>query len=196
MILRSCAHEAEVRQLLERGHWPQSCPPELRAHAAECRSCGDLILVTQAFCNARSASLNTPQLPPPGVLWWRAQLRRRNAAVEHINKPILGAQIFALSITLTVAAGFMASQAKRSWHWVSSFTAGGKVGFGAGLATRLKEGLADWIASVSQSRAFHFEALVPVASIKAGVSPMYLLPALAVFALLSGVVLYLASDRQ
>jgi hypothetical protein len=190
MILRPCEHETEIRQLLDRGHWPQAAPSELRVHAADCRICSELILVTQSFRGARSASMNVPQLPPPGVLWWRAQLRRRNAAVERINKPILGAQIFALSITLIVAAGLIAFQAKQSWHWLSSLTAG------SGLWVGVKEGVADWIASVSHSQAFHFETLLPFASIKSGVSLMYLLPALAILALISGVALYLASDRQ
>ena len=179
-MLRSCQCEAEIRQLLELGHWPQSCPPELRAHAESCRSCGDLILVTQAFQAGRAASLSAPQLPPPGVLWWRVQLRRRNAAVVRINKPLFGAQIFAFGITLLVAAGLITSQAKQSWHWFTS----------------LRSEVADWIASISQSQAFHFQALFPVTAIKSGASLMYLVTGLAMVALISGVVLYLASEKQ
>jgi hypothetical protein len=187
MTLRPCPHDSEIKQLVARGHWPQSAPEELRAHALGCRSCGDLVLVAQTFQRARAVSMSTPQLPPPGVLWWRAQLRRRNAAVQRINKPILGAQIFALSITLIVAAGFVLSQAKQSWHWLSNLRAG----FGAEFEDRLA---ADWFTFVSQSRAIHLSALF--SSVKSGGSLMYLIPVLAMMALLSGFVAYLASEEQ
>jgi hypothetical protein len=192
MTLRPCPHEAEIRQLLELGHWAQSCPPELRVHAASCRACGDLILVSQTFRSARAASLSAPQLPPPGVLWWRAQLRRRNAAVERINKPIFGAQVFALGITLVVAVWLIGWQARESWLWLSSLKAGLKSELGKGFWA----GLGDWVASISQSQAFHFQALVPLSAIKSGVSLMYLVPGLVMFALISGVVVYLASEKQ
>ena len=175
MTLRSCPHEPEIRQLLERGHWPQACTPELRIHVDSCRACSDLVLVTQAFRSARAISASAAILPSPGVLWWRAQLRRRNAAVERINKPILGAQIFAFSITLLIALGFIISQAKQGLHWIS------------------------WLASLTQSQAFHWDVLWPfssLASMKFNTSLIYLIPDLALLALISGVVLYLASDKQ
>ena len=176
MNLRACPFEPEIRRLLELGHWPQSCPPELRAHAESCRACGELILVTQTFRNVRAASPMPLQLPPPGVLWWRAQLRRRNAAVERINKPIVGAQIFALAFTLCVAIGFAVYQAKHDLHWITS--------------------LGDWLVSLSQSRTFHFEVLWSYASAWSSISLVYLIPCVAILALLSGVVLYLASEKQ
>jgi len=178
--LRTCSHEPEIRRLLELGHWPQSCPPELRAHAESCRACGEMILVTQTFRNARAASPMPLQLPPPGVLWWRAQLRRRNAAVERINRPIVGAQIFALVVILIAAAGYVVLQGKQSVHWLSS----------------LGPAMKGWIGSVSQSPAFHLESLWSLSIFKSSANLMYLLPILAILALFSGVVAYLASEKQ
>lgn len=172
MTLRSCSQEAEIRQLLELGHWPQSCPPELRAHVKSCRACGDLVLVTMAFRGARAQSMQAAQLPPPGLLWWRAQLRRRNAAVVRIQKPILGAQIFAFAISLAIAAGFLAWQAREGWNWMK------------------------WLQSLAQSQVFHWEVLWPFASAKSGASFLALVPALGMLALVSGVVLYLGSEKQ
>jgi hypothetical protein len=172
MTLRSCSQEAEVRRLLELGHWPQSCTPELRAHVDGCRACGDLVLVTTAFRGARTASVNAAQLPPPGVLWWRAQLQRRNAAVERIQKPMLGAQIFALAITLVIAAGFLAWQVRDGWNWMK------------------------WLQSLGQSQVFHWEVLWPFVSAKSAAGFVSLIPALALLALVSGVVLYLGSEKH
>lgn len=176
--LRVCKHEAEIHQALLRGQWPVSCAPELRAHAESCRSCQETILLTQAFRGARAVSAGAAQLPPPGVLWWRAQLRRRNAAVERINRPLLGAQIFAFAVTLLVAAGFFVLQAKDGWHWFSSLGAG----------------VGEWFGSLPQSPAFHLEVLW--SSTKSGGGLMYLVSGLAMLALASGVVMYLTGQKE
>jgi len=179
MTLRPCPNEAEIRQLLERGHWPHSASPELCAHASECRACGDLVLITQAFRMARAASLPLAPLQSPGVLWWRAQLRRRNAAVERMNWPILGAQIFALATTLVIAVTFAVSQARHGANWLS------------------------WLASVAKSPSFdrpdfHWRVLWPFATgwLKPEADLLYMIPGLAMLVLLGGVVVYLASEKQ
>jgi hypothetical protein len=172
MTLRSCSRDAEVRRLLELGHWPQSCTPELRAHVERCKACGDLVLVTMAFRGARAETMNAVQLPPPGILWWRAQLRRRNAAVERIHKPIVGAQIFAFAVTLVITVGFLAWQVRDGWNWMK------------------------WLASLAQSQVFHWEVLWPFASAKSAAGFLSLVPALALLALASGVVLYLGSEKH
>jgi hypothetical protein len=188
MTLRTCIHEREIRQLLERGQWPQSAPPELRSHVDACRACSDMAAVTQAFRSARTVSANAAILPSPGVLWWRAQLRRRNEAVERINRPILGAQIFAMAITTAIAVALAISQARHGLHWLT--------GFG------------DWLVSLPQSPAFHLRSLwstwstwsvwatLSNGSSKPDVSLVYLIPGVAILALLSGVVVYLASEKQ
>jgi len=171
MILRDCGQEAEVKLLLERGAWPEAASAELRAHAAGCQSCSDLILLTDKFRAARTASVIAAPRISPGVLWWRAQLRRRNAAVEKIAKPILGAQIFALAITVLLVLGFAISQARSGWQW---------------------------LAELPQARAFHLETLLPAVAAdgKMNSSLMYLLPGLGMILLLGGVVVYLASEKQ
>ena len=175
MTLRPCSREAEVKTLLNSGHWPHACPAELRAHAAGCTACANQVLITQAFREARAISAHAVQLPPPGVLWWRAQLRRRNAAVERIGKPILGAQIFAIAITLLIAAGVVLSQARHGLHW---------------------------LAELPQSPTFNLSSLLPAMNpdtlnwLKFDLTLPYLIPAVAVLALLSGLVLYLATEKQ
>ncbi|HWG20239.1 MAG TPA: hypothetical protein VG225_06885 [Terracidiphilus sp.] len=113
MRLRSCIHEKEIAELLQRGHWPQACPTELRAHAEQCPACSERILVTQAFRRERASAAAAARLESPGVLWWRAQLRRRNAALERIARPMLGAQIFTIVLALVAAGVFLASQARQ-----------------------------------------------------------------------------------
>jgi hypothetical protein len=171
MTLRLCSRQAEVLALVARGHWPHACPPELRAHLGDCRSCADLLLVTQAFLDARATTALQAQLPAPGAIWWRAQLRRRNAAVERVGKPILGAYIFALSITLLVAAALVVSQARQGFRWL------------------------DWLGQ-SQIAAVHAQSFNPSAWLSSGWSLMVLIPVLATVAVLGAVVVYVAAERQ
>jgi hypothetical protein len=172
MTFRPCSREKEVAALLARGHWPLACTSELRAHLIACRSCAELVLLTQAFQSARASAAAQPNLPSPSQLWWRAQLRRRNEAVERIGKPILGAQIFALSVSLVFAVGFLASQATQGIAWLS------------------------WLEAIPHASALHLEALMPTDLFNSGWSLMVLIPVLATFALLGGVAVYLASEKQ
>jgi hypothetical protein len=180
MTFRSCPHESEIRALLERGQWSHASTSELRAHAANCRACGDLVLVTHAFRGARATSVTAAKLNAPGVVWWRAQLRRRNAAVERMSKPILGAHIFALAITLLTAVGLVISQAKHGLRWLSWF---GDARFG----------------DTQPSNGFHLDSLWSAATVTSMIPDWnltLLIPALAMLALLGGVVLYLATEKQ
>jgi hypothetical protein len=172
MTLRPCPSEKELAQLLAQGGWPQACAQELRAHVDSCRSCADLVLVQQAFQRARAGSIAAAPLVSPGVLWWRAQLRRRQAAVERVGRPILGAQIFALAVNLLLIVAFLAYQARHGLGWLS----------------RLEQ--------FPQSFALHLESLWSSALISSGWTLMVLASALATVALLGGVLVYLVSEKQ
>lgn len=170
MSLFFCTREREVAELLRLGQWPHACQLELLTHVAACRSCSNLVLVTQAFQNARVSAADAARLESPGALWWRAQIRRRNAAIERIGKPILGAQIFALAVTLFVTAGFLTSQARQGIRWMS------------------------WLAGLPGS--LHLAGLWPTALPNLDARLMLLVPILATLALVSGVVVYLASEKR
>jgi len=156
-----------VTELLARGHWPHACPAELRAHLAECKSCGQLLLVTQAFQQSRAAAAAEVKLPAPGAIWWRAQLRRRNAAVERVGRPILGAYVFALTITLLVAAVVAVSQARHGLRWL------------------------EW-----GSTSLHLDSFSPSAWLSSAGPLTVLIPVFATLALVGAVVVYLSAERQ
>jgi hypothetical protein len=122
MTIGSCAHEKEIVALLASGQWPQAPPDELRAHVAGCRSCGEIALVTSAFRASRTTAAAAAPMVSPGILWWRAQLRRRNAAIERVTRPILGAQIFALVTCVVVGIGFAASHAAQGIGWIGELS--------------------------------------------------------------------------
>ena len=135
MTFGSCPREQELGTLLDRGHWPEACSSELRAHVNGCRVCRELILVKQAFGRERIIAAGEARLESPGLLWWRAQLRRRNAAIERISRPLLGAQVFALATCLAAAVAYVLWLAHRGFDWLG------------------------WLAALP--RALHLSALLP-----------------------------------
>ncbi len=166
MTFRTCSFEREVLQELKDGHWPDGCPPELRAHVGNCAGCSDLVLVMQTFQRARRESVEDATEGSPGLIWWRAQLRRRNAAEQSIRKPITVAQVFAWAVTLIVLALFAAAQLPH----------------------------AHWTLRAPTLTASYFSHLLPPT--KVAWNLLLLIPGLGLLALFSGVVLYLVSEKQ
>lgn len=161
-----CVREREVTELLHQGFWPDACPAELRAHVDSCRICSDLVLVRRALEEERSQAMPMARLEAPGALWWRAQLRKRNTAIEKMARPIMGAQVFALAMAVAVAVALVVWQAG---NWSAWFT--------------------------DLPRVLHLDALLPPSLTDAGVM-IWIVPGLAAIAVLSGVVVYFVSDKQ
>ncbi len=172
MIPSPCARENEVVKLLARGAWPSACPAELRIHVTGCRRCGDMVLVTETFIKARAEAIGAAKASSPGTLWWRAQLRRRNEAVERLRRPMLGAEIFALTTYLVIAVVFLAYQARNGIGWLT------------------------WLEEIPEAHTPHFESLWHSTLLNSGWSLMLLIPLLATLALLGGVAVYLASKEE
>jgi len=172
MIFNPCPHEEEIAALLAAGQWPHAAPAELRAHASLCRSCAELGLVTSAFQTARTTAAAAAPLVSPGVLWWRAQLRRRNAAIERVTRPILGAQIFAFIVCIAVAIGFAASHADQGFGWISN------------LSVHVRT------SSIDLTKFWPASLALP------GSTLWVLVPLLATLVLLGGVAVYLASSEE
>ena len=118
-----CNREPELLELLRSGGWPLAGDPELHAHVKSCRRCSDVLLVTQALQASRAEAATAATLPDPGILWWRAAIRRRYAAVERMNRPIAGAQGFALALAALALVGLMVTQARHGLHWLAWFSA-------------------------------------------------------------------------
>jgi hypothetical protein len=169
MTFRSCGYESELAQALKHGHWPQGCGPELRAHVDSCGGCSDLVLVAQTFQQARSESEQAAPCSPPSLLWWRAQLRRRNTAAERVSRPITIAELFALFVYGFVGVALVATQYRHGLRWAS------------------------WWSELVPLRAFH---LLPVASGQIDSILLLLISGFGVLALLSGLVVYLASEKS
>lgn len=167
MTFRTCIRETEIKSLLARGHWPAAATPDLLSHAGICAACGQLVLLTQAFRSDRAQASATARLEAPGVLWWRTQLRRRNTAIERLQRPLIGAQIFAVALSLIAAVVFLAWQSKQGLAWLTDLP-----------------------------RALHFEALLPEPlQTPLGLTAL-VVAVLALIALLSGALAYATSEKR
>jgi hypothetical protein len=169
MTFRACSYEKELSQALKDGHWPEGCGSELRAHVDACGNCADLVLVTQTFQSARSESERAAPCGLPSLLWWRAQLRRRNAATERVSRPITIAQTFAWFVVVLMGVVFVASQYRHGLHWAS------------------------WRSEFVPARGLH---LLLSGSGQGEWNLILLISGFGVLALLSGLVVYLASEKS
>jgi len=101
----SCTQTDELQKTLSAGRWPLAATAELREHVNTCRSCAEFVRVGMAFQQERTVMMQAKRLDSPSLLWWRAQLRRRQAAMEKVNRPMWGAQIAAAVFAVAVAVG-------------------------------------------------------------------------------------------
>jgi anti-sigma factor RsiW len=104
----SCSRLGEVRLTLEQGHWPAACAAELRAHVEGCRRCGEEVLLATHFQAARNEAVAVARVEPASLVWWRAQLRRRDAVLKRAGRPLAAAQVFALVVVLAAMIGAIA----------------------------------------------------------------------------------------
>ena len=169
MNLRSCAREIELSEVLKAGHWPDACDANLRKHASTCQRCADYVLLALAFKASRAEAVVHANLDHPSLLYWRARLRRRNQALEQLNRPTYFVGSFAFLSALLLAVGFLFWQRRYVSGWF------------------------DWIRAVPHSSPFRMETL---SSPPSNWSLSMLIGCLGALLLFTAVALYLASDEN
>ena len=172
MKLRSCPHEQEVNTALRTGSWPEACGGELRAHVASCQECSDLVLISQILQKSRSDAASTAVLPPAGLLWWKAQLQRRNAALERMNQPVVLTGKIALGSTVGAAIALALLNAKDLSGWLH------------------------WIAQLPSSSAFRIDTLFDASTASMSWVPELLIVGVAAVALFGGLAVYLLTAKE
>jgi hypothetical protein len=176
MTLIACAREKELLDQLKSGRWPAAADPELLEHATRCALCRDTIAVRSALQTSLTQSRAAAPLDSANLLFWRAQIRRKHAAVERVRRPITRAQRFALALNLLVALATAAWLARHVDLWHTWFS--------------------DFHPSTAATASPHPQALLPFAQSMLSWDLTLLIPCIAAIALLGGVVVYLASDKS
>jgi hypothetical protein len=120
MNLPFCSQEEKIAKLIKTHRWPQDADPELVVHAGKCSRCHEALFAVQILQLLRASDVKQAHVGSPSALWWRAQLRRRNGAVEQMAKPLVWAEILAFISMLCIAAGIAFQQWTPIRQWFHS----------------------------------------------------------------------------
>lgn len=120
MSLYPCPRQHEVRAALRQRRWAEQAHSELHMHVESCASCKELLLLTQTLQQARQEVMSMAQLPSPGLLWWKAQIRRRQKLIERAEKPVAFFEVLAIAATLLVIVTVAISERSTMANWLGS----------------------------------------------------------------------------
>lgn len=127
--MKSCEHQPEVARAVRAGQWPHGCADDLRKHVADCAICADEVRLTAAFAVARASTQTPAALPSADLLWWKAQLRRKQQAMERLESPGMAISTAAMAAALVVLLAVMGAFWKRG-EWTHLLAAVAPVGRG------------------------------------------------------------------
>ena len=63
----------------------------------------------------KMAAEHQPELPSPGLIWWRAQIVRKQAEKERVERPVTIMRMIAVAVCLLVALGLCVRQGSAVW---------------------------------------------------------------------------------
>jgi len=58
----------------------------------------------------KMAADHRPELPSPGVIWWRAQILKKQAEKERVERPLIIMRVLAALLCIAVVVGLWISQ--------------------------------------------------------------------------------------
>jgi hypothetical protein len=126
MNLPFCSQEEKIAKLAKTRRWPQDADPELATHAEKCSRCHEALFAVQMLQQLRASDVKRAHVGAPSTLWWRAQVRQQNGAVEQMVKPLVWAEILAFISMLCIAAGIVFQQLTPIRHWCNSLKVAGE----------------------------------------------------------------------
>ena len=85
--MQHCDCEPAVVRAVQTGLWTE----DLRSHFAACPVCADAALIAEAL------HAEPVEVPAAGLIWWKAQLRRRLESQERAVRPLVWAERAALA---------------------------------------------------------------------------------------------------
>lgn len=119
-----CPREQDVLDALASRRWPSRGDPALAVHVAECGICADLVTVARAFLDGDALPEEPARdLPPPSLVWWRAQLRAREEAARAAARPLRAVQGAALVCGALLALVLLAGSGPYLSNWFGPIAA-------------------------------------------------------------------------
>jgi len=87
-----CEYEQSVVKELAQGKQNE----KLVAHIKVCAECREALKVARWMQTFAAATMKPQALPAPGLLWWKAQLSKKQEAARRALQPIVWTQIIAI----------------------------------------------------------------------------------------------------
>jgi hypothetical protein len=115
-MMKTCDREPEVLEAVFHNRLSE----ELRAHAASCAVCGDVMTVASVVHTDFDRAQRQAAVPTPEIVWWRAQMRARQDAARRAARPILFTQALAIAAVIGLLislAGQLSVQTFQNWSW-------------------------------------------------------------------------------
>ncbi len=116
MFEPACAREDEVLDMLAARQWPGGGDADLTTHVERCETCRDLVVVATALVDDHQSAWTAARVPPPALVWWRAQTKAREEAARAAARPIAFAQGIAAASAVWLVVSLL-----RSSHWQGTF---------------------------------------------------------------------------
>ena len=120
MRLGACSRESDLSDALRAGAWPLACDASLRAHVEQCEICPATALLAQLLKQDRSAAMEAMPLGSPGLLWWRAQILQRHAAIRQVAQPVRLAITIALCSSIALLIITLLGLRSQIADWIAS----------------------------------------------------------------------------
>jgi len=115
MTLFRCDQEQKVFAAVRFG----SLDPSLQNHVSHCSICADLVFVAEFMRENSPVPETEVRLPNADFIWWKAQLRTRQAALQRATRPIdLVAKIG--SVAAGLAGLWFISCSSQTLTWIES----------------------------------------------------------------------------
>lgn len=115
-----CDREVEIARAVRSGRWSG----DLRLHAAGCEACGEAMAVAAFLQSGGEPALNVPE---PGLMWWKLELRARREKARRAMRPLAIAERMAAVLTGGACAGAA----------VWAYSASPSLGLAAGIAATI-----------------------------------------------------------
>lgn len=118
MKFGECSRESELQDAVKIGHWPIGCDSALREHVEHCESCGETVLLAQLLREDRAGAVQQVPFASAGLLWWRAQILQRQAAIRRASRPLHFAIAVSLITSVLVVVGVLLNLRSQIASWL------------------------------------------------------------------------------
>jgi len=112
LSMTTCPRDRDVLDVLTRNAWNDTAHEDLRAHAAGCAVCAEVVEIAQLLRADHDALCRDARVPTAGLVWWRSTIRARAEAARVVEQPMTIAQ----GVGAAAIVGLLVAMAGLVWR--------------------------------------------------------------------------------